>query len=379
MALLQKITRPTVRILGTDYSPRIVGLHNRVRAHARRLLVYKDIEKLARPAAEATRGVFAPGRKRLVIYLRRGAPETTVAHELTHALLYGEGFLPLRCRSYDLTRHPGIGVLAERIHDLIVHPVVVDRLRRSGYAPDSGRTQPVAPDPRGGRRRPQTSRPRPGADEALKLLAHAVGAAEALHRLPAAQTPHLRRALERLLPGLWRITKEIARAAPWDSSRTALEARILAARVVRRLEESVEDLLGSRPRLTERILMPAYLTRRRLLSPATALFDARTAELEANVVIIFFKPDGAACSARSFADPARAAKAAESVRREMQEMSASQLIERHRLEYLLLEGGRRCSARTGGRPPDAEVLFTRLSAKERPATASARGGGGPMV
>src|SRR5436309_2140916 len=132
MQLLQKITHTTVRILGTVYSSRVVGLHNRVRAHARRLLVYRDLSLLPGAHSELTRGHFVPERRRLVIYLQRGAPEITVAHELIHALLYSEGFLPLRCRKDDLDRHPEIGLLAARLNDLLVHPVVFHRMRRCG-------------------------------------------------------------------------------------------------------------------------------------------------------------------------------------------------------------------------------------------------------
>jgi hypothetical protein len=46
-------------------------------------------------------------------------------------------------------------------------------------------------------------------------------------------------------------------------------------------------------------------------------------------------------------------------------MSAAAFIERHRLEYLLVDRGGRCSPRTGGRPPDAESLYMRVAAKRR--------------
>jgi hypothetical protein len=185
MPLLQKIRRPTVRIVGTDYSSRLVGLHNRVRAYARRLLVYKDLARLQVPAGAGTRGIFVSGRKRLFIYIKRGSPESTIAHELVHALLYGEGYLPLRCRTDDLTAHPEIGMLAGKISDLIVHPVVLDRLRLSGYGDDpAGSRTDGGPSPG---QRPQARNPSSACDDDnLAALSDAVGAAEAIHRLPRA-------------------------------------------------------------------------------------------------------------------------------------------------------------------------------------------------
>jgi len=365
MPLLQKITRPTVLILGTAYPPRIVGLHNRVRAHARRLLVYKDLALLPLPATAGTRGLFVPGRRRLVIYLKRGSPESTLAHELVHALLYGEGFLPLRCRKDDLLRHPEIGTLAGKINDLIVHPVVFARLRRSGYQVELEGAATGAGPRRMSRPQRQPSPSKARASGSLELLSHAVGAAEALHRLPKSEIPDLRRRTNAHAPGLWSLARSIARAAPWDPERTALEARVLTSTIVRLLESAGERLLPAKPSLTVRLLMPPYMTARRLEARAFSLFDPGLALADEATVVLTFLGDGAACSARTFTGPDQAARAMDSIRREMRGMSVAQFIDRHRIEYLLIEGGGRCSARTGGRPHEAEALFQRMAAKRR--------------
>jgi len=365
MPLLQKITRSTVRILGTVYSSRIVGLHNRVRAHASRLLVYKDLSLLPGPRPELTRGLFVPGRRRLVIYLKRGATEITVAHELIHALLYGEAFLPLRCRSDDLVRNPGIGLLASRLNDLLVHPVVFERLRRCGY-PISGRgtidggAEQVAPVHRFGRPWEGSTGSRP-----LGALAMAVAAAETIHRAPGSPATALVGSLERRTRGLGELAKRIARLAPWNRERSPLDGRLRAARIVQELERGTREIWGKEEDLPGRILMPAVLTKRRLAAPARALFDARTARAGAPGVVIGFLPDGAACSARAFADASRAERVAEAVRGEMAGMSAERFIARHRLEYLFVEGGRRHAARRGGDSHDAEALFAQAGRHRR--------------
>jgi len=354
MALLQKISRPRVRILGTDYSSRIVGLHNRFRAHAQRLLVYKDISRFPRAVAARARGLFVAGSPRHVVYLRRGAPESTVAHELIHALLCTEGFLPLRCRTDDLARHPEIASLAESLSDLLVHPIVLARLRRYGFAPapdvpgavgpaSSRRPKPV---PRHG---PDLPPPPANARAALRLLARAVAAAEARHRAAAGRAGQQ----PAFAPGsraFEKIVDAIAAMAPWDPDRRALDARVRAAAILRYLEETALARWGIHPALPERILVPPYLTPGRLDAPASRFFDVRVAGAEGDLVLVVFRIDGAACSARSYADPERAGKVTDAVRREIGSMTAAQFIERHRLEYILIERHGRCRPGAGGRP-----------------------------
>ncbi len=366
MALLQKITRPRVRILGTEYSARVVGLHNRLRAHAHRLLVYKDIRRLARAADPLTRGVFVPGRRRLVIYLRSGAPEITVAHEIVHALLYTEGFLPLRCRKDDLRDYPEIGEVAQSLNDLLVHPVLFDRLRRAGYDAGDGRIPRGAqalPDahragsadaciqpPHGDRRAAAAESPADASLEAraLATLARAVRAAQTLLRFGPARAAVVKGDIDHVERGAWDVAVAASSAAPWDPRRSPLDARVRAARLVSLLEDAARDRFGISLGLKERILMPAPLTRRRLAAAAARIFDVRTAVTDARVVLVAFLPDASVCSARVYADAERAGRVAAAVRREMQEMNAAAFVERHRLEYLLIAGGRRYQPRTGG-------------------------------
>jgi hypothetical protein len=356
MVLLQKINRPTVRILGTEYSSRIVGLHNRLRAHARRLHVYKDVARLGASTAPLPRGAFVPRRKRLVIYLRRGAPELTVAHELMHAILFTEGFLPSRCRTDDVTRTPQIAELALRLNDLLVHPVLLDRLERSGYgrAPDvdrhAERRLSGGHNLNGGpASRPSVSAPPEG--RILALLARSVAAAEWTQRSAGRESDGIEDALERRSAGLGSLSRRIAREAPWKPKRAPLDARVRAARILRLLDTAATDLWGDRLHLQERILLPAYLTRRRLASPASRVFDVRRAEASPDVVLIQFLPDGTACSARRFSSVEKARGAEKAVRSEIDRVSASRFAARHRLECLIVDKGRKVlvAADLGGR------------------------------
>jgi hypothetical protein len=111
--------------------------------------------------------------------------------------------------------------------------------------------------------------------------------------------------------------------------------------------------------------MPRCLTVRRLEAAASRLFDVSISGDEASIVVVIFRLDGTACSARSFDAPALAARAMDSIRVEIRRMSAAEFIERHRLEHLLIDRGGRCSPRTGGRPPDAGSLYLRVAAKRR--------------
>jgi len=357
MPPLQKITRPTVRILGTEYSSRLVGLHNRVRMHANRLLVYKDMAGRRSPTPRHASGYFVPEQRRLVIYLRRGAPEITVAHELVHAMLHAEGYLPLRCRKDDLGKHPAIGRLAAAVNDLVIHPVVLDRLDRMGYPAPGGETR-IAPRPGAGDRPHRL--PAPSADPVISL-ARTVAVAEAIHRVPAADAAVMLRVLDDVRSGLGALAKEIAGLAPWDPGRSPLDARVIAAALSRRLDRAGSDLWPDGDRLAGRLLIPACLTSRRLASPAGALFEALRPADDSPVVVITFRPDGAACTARAYADAESAARVLERVRHDIASMSVAQLVARHRLEFLLIRGGRRYSPVTGGRPTEGEALYARAA------------------
>lgn len=356
MVLLQKISRPTVRILGTEYSSKIVGLHNRLRAHARRLHVYKDVTRLGASTVSLPRGAFVPRRKRLVIYLRRGAPEVTVAHELMHAILFTEGFLPSRCRTDDVQRTPQIAELAQRLNDLLVHPVLFDRLERAGY----GRPLQPRADPHGGRRPGGTHDlggghgasgrgPASASSEAkiLALLARSVAAAEWTQRSGESVPGEIADAIERRREGLWNLAKKVAREAPWRPKRTPLDARIRAARLLHLLETAGTDLWDVRLHLAERILLPPYLTKKRLAAPASRLFSVHRAGASPEDVLILFRLDGTACSARRFSSVEKARGAEDSVRSEIDRMTAAGFVERHRLECLVLERGRRLFVQGG--------------------------------
>jgi hypothetical protein len=346
-AILQKIKRPTVEILGTRYSSRIVDLHNRMRAGARTLLVYKDIARLG--AAKEVRGVFLPRERRLVIYLRRGAPEATVAHELIHAILYTDGFLPMRCRSDDLIAFPAIGRIARALNDLLVHPVVHAHLQRAGYA--TGEVLPAGHSPRRGKiARP----PRPGVRDGAGSPADAGFESHVIGHLAAAierAESLLRLGIDREAPppeagpggraSSTDLSRRLAAAAPWDPRRTPVDARVRAAAMMRLLEEEAFERWGARLSLPERILMPPYLTKARLEAPSLSIFDVRQGGQRGDVVLIVFVPDQTACSARVYSDAARALRVVTALRGGMSGTRAASFADRHRLQYLVIEGGRR--------------------------------------
>jgi hypothetical protein len=187
-----------------------------------------------------------------------------------------------------------------------------------------------------------------GAEEAraLRLLALAVASAERLHRVGVREVES---GLEKHAHGLAGLAREIAGSAPWDKGRTPLDARVRAAEIVARLEAAAGKLFSIRLGLPERILMAPHLTRRRLAAPAGSLFDVRAAWTDGSVVMVVFRPDGTACSARAYGSAEHAARAAGAVATEMAGMSAGAFVERHRLEHLVIEGGRRYRPRWPGR------------------------------
>jgi hypothetical protein len=349
-ALRQKATGSKIQILGRVYGPRIVGLHNRFRARTDRYVRYLDFRTDRRLSHVPYDGLFVPGRERHRIFLRPGVSEMTVAHELMHGILYTEGFVGLRILREDLDRYPEMAALAGRLGDLLVHPVLLDRLRRSRF--------PVAREEivRGARSVLQFAGPLDGAHDVgveggerasepasvLHLFSRATLLAEALHRHPP-----FRPAIEELAiqsePEALELGQGLRARAPWDPVRSSLRYRVRVGQLLGFLDDEARRR-GTDLALRDRVLLSPFLTSKRLGQPAGRFFSVETRhefplQEPHSAVILRFRLDQTCSAVRLYARPEDAERARAHLARRIAETDSAEFLRATRIDTVILEPG----------------------------------------
>jgi hypothetical protein len=340
MPIRQKVRGASLRILGRSYGPKIVGLHNRFRVRTDRLIRYLDLSRDERLAGIPYHGAFVPGRDRHRIYLRPGADEMTLVHELMHGILYTEGFAGLRASGEDLARYPALGVLAGRVGDLLVHPVLLQRLRRARF--------PVSREEllRGARSVLQLGSVEPAPMEegresrVLRLFARAVLLAEALLRHPEFREP-LRWLVAETEPECLDLSEQLASRARWDSRRNSLRHRVEIGRLLAFLDQEALRR-GVDLALRDRVLLPPFLTAGRLDQPARRFFSVEVRspfplQERRSGLTLRFRLDGTASAFRLYGSSAAAARVRAHLEGELARMTVSEFLSRNRIDVVAME------------------------------------------
>ena len=350
MTLRQKARGSQIKILGRVYGPRVVGLHNRFRAKTDRYVRYLDLARDENLSRVPYQGLFVPGRDRHRIYLRPGVDELTVAHELMHGILYTEGFVGLRVAKEDMLRYPALGALAGRVGDLLIHPVLVERLRRSRFPVDReeilrGARQilhfgQAGASPRGLSDEPIRDEP----SRCLFLFSRAVWLAEALLRHEAFRGP-----LETIVaaeePEALDLARRIGERAPWDDARGGLGYRVRAGRMLGFLDEE-GTRRGIDLALRDRILLSPFLTRRRLREPAQRFFEVEVRSAfplqpEKHALLLRFRLDRTSSALRYYSDAALAERARDFFAEGLKGTDAETFLTRSRIDAVIIEPGRK--------------------------------------
>lgn len=114
-----------VRILGTQYSSRLVALISRIEQSTGRKIIFK-----AKVGEQSDNSIIRDGDT-FVINLGPGSVEDDVAHELMHAQLESEGYPHLFC----LAAIPVAKVIETFISSDFDHLIINQRLLKEGYNP----------------------------------------------------------------------------------------------------------------------------------------------------------------------------------------------------------------------------------------------------
>lgn len=364
--LKQKITGPRLTLLGKTYPSKIIGLHNRFRAKTDKRLIYQDIRKHPGKIHQGVFGIYVPTQDKHIIYLRRGAKDITVAHELMHGILYEEGYVATRCRMADLKTEPRIGILAHKIQDVVIHPVLFQQLRRSGFDVDQEeKYRSVSLIEALQKRAAEPSDPYAPA-YILSLFSDAISYVESYFRYPFARE-QLQRIYRERFPATLQLGEEIVQLISWIPDRTPLKYRVLMTRLIYHLDQ-VAEAHHVPLSLPTRILLPPFLVKSRLADPTREFFSLKRAETWESkdsgqyLLALQFLPDKSYSQVWSFQHVDQQKQAAEQLQKQLDGMEIGDFLKFNYLEYLLIEkkSRRRCLVKritfgSAGRPSMAST------------------------
>jgi hypothetical protein len=344
--LKQKIKGSKFSIFGKTYPSKIIGLHNRFRAKTDKRLIYQDIRKLPGKVHQGVFGIYVPTQERHIIYLHRGAKDITVAHELIHAILYEEGYVAIYGRDEDQRKEPWIGILAHKIQDVVIHPIVFHQLQRFGFDVDQEEKQqstsllsapqrkPVEPD------NPYTQK------YVLNLFGDAVSYVEAHFRYPSARE-QLRHFYQKRFPEALKLGENIIELISWLPDRTPLKYRILIIRLINYLDQVAKNHQVTLS-LPTRLLLPPFIIKSRLTDSAREFFSLRTVKEQEGdtppVLALQFLSDKSYSRVWTFQREDEQRQATTQLHRQLDEMQVGRFLEFNRQKYFLIEkkGRKRC-------------------------------------
>lgn len=349
----QKLHGKSVTLLGASYPGKILGLHNLFRTRTEKRLIYKDINCCPGYVQGESAGMYVPARDKHIIYLRPGVDELTVAHELLHAILCSEGYVAARCLSADLRVEPTLGVLAGKVSDVLIHPVLLARLRRFGYALEAAERQRGAQLVQALRCWPPDSASRPAHSgdrrHLLRLFLTALTYVEGHFRFPEHRL-QIRQGFAERSPQALQLGERLTGLAGWPAGRSPLQYRVRLARLIAYLDRVATDR-GIELNLSSRILLPPFFASRRLLAPARDFFrceaitEARQGGVEGEPYgyVLRFIPDGSCCACGRFRHRGRLQRIMARLGKHLEELDVQGFLRCLNLEYLAIEPRRRYS------------------------------------
>jgi hypothetical protein len=309
-------------------------------------MIYQDIQKHPGKPHPGVFGIYVPTRDRHIIYLRRGAKDITVAHELMHAILYEEGYVAIYGREEDQRKEPRIGILAHKIQDVVIHPVLFQQLRRSGFDVDQEEQlrstsliralQKIPPEPAS----PYTR------EYILNLFSEAISYVESYFRYPLIRE-QLQEIYRERFPATLELGEKIIQLISWVPDRTPLKYRVLITRLIHYLDQ-VAEAHQINLSLPTRLLLPPFLVKSRLGDAAREFFSLKMVhecpQDSLPVLALQFIPDKSYSRVWTFQRVEELNRAFDQLQKQLQEMTVERFLEFNHLKYLLIEkkGRKRC-------------------------------------
>jgi hypothetical protein len=309
-------------------------------------MIYQDIRKHPGKPHPGVLGIYVPTQDRHIIYLRRGAKDITVAHELMHAILYEEGYVAIYGREEDHRKEPRIAILAHKIQDVVIHPVLFQQLRRSGFDVDQEEQlrgtsliqtlQKIPAEPAC----PYTS------EYILNLFSEAISYVELYFRYPLVRE-QLQKVYGERFPATLELGEKIIQLISWVPDRTPLKYRVLITRLIHYLDQ-VAETHHIKLSLPTRLLLPPFLVKSRLGDPAREFFSVRIVQEYPQdllpVLALQFIPDKSYSRVWTFRQVEELDRAFDQLQKQLQEMTVECFLGFNHLKYLLIEkkGRKRC-------------------------------------
>ncbi len=309
-------------------------------------MIYQDIRKHPGKPHPGVLGIYVPTRDRHIIYLRRGAKDITVAHELMHAILYEEGYVTIYGREEDHRKEPRIAILAHKIQDVVIHPVLFQQLRRSGFDVDQEEQlrstsliqtlQKIPAEPA----YPYTSA------YILNLFSEAISYVESYFRYPWVRE-QLQKLYRERFPATLELGEKIIQLISWVPDRTPLKYRVLITRLIHYLDQ-VAEAHQIKLSLPTRLLLPPFLVKSRLGDPAREFFSLKMVQEYPQdflpVLALQFVSDKSYSRVWTFRQLEELDRAFDQLQKQLQEMTVERFLEFNHLKYLLIEkkGRNRC-------------------------------------
>lgn len=346
--LKQKIRGSKLTIFGKTYPSKIIGLHNRFRARTDKRLIYQDIRKHPGKIHQGIFGIYVPTQDRHIIYLRQGAKDITVAHELMHAILYEEGHAAIRCRENDQRREPRIEILAHKIQDVVIHPVLFQQLKRSGFDVDQEEKQRYVPLLEALQKKPGEPANPYTPRYILNLFIDAISYVESYFRFSFAQE-QLQSLYHEKFPATRELGEELINLINWIPDRTPLKGRVLMVKIINHLDQ-VAEAHTVKLFLPMRMLLSPFFVKSRLADPAQEFFSLRAVKAEeprdkeSYTLALQFTPDKSYSRVWTFRQVAAWNQATYQLQKQLNGMTAENFLKFNYLDYFFIEkkGRRRC-------------------------------------